>query len=452
MSDSPSASFPRFGVLGGLRASLDDRTFFRRGTVICLTVSALVLAVLHTFGVLGGLVEVFKIGDWGPLSWMAALVAASLGIFSGLGVALWTARRASDIGRDGDTSLLRQGLWLVRIGVETVALWMMFGLFATGMAMVVAGDSGAQVFQIVFAAGIEVISDVVFELDLDSEGWFRLLGIVVAVGAALVAYLIAFAGYFFVDVLELGLRFYGRGGDFFERKDAAPAAAVGAASGFASSLGFFDPLAKSIDDRSLFGRTASLVVRFLVWVSAIVLVYAMLRGLFAFYDGMGPMLDHAASKLFVLLVPAAGLVTALGWVLWVELSKERLSSPNKAGGALGLALVVLRLFVEFVAITALIGVATFGVLMLLTGEDVFIVMLGVVGQGLNIAEGNIGDLARGGWFGSRAFGLALACMSILFGLLYAFAGYVWYDSVELVLRFMQRGCEFFGRDSGWKND
>ena len=452
MGDSPSASSPRFGMLGGLRASLDDRTFFRRGTVIYLSVSALILAVLNTLGVLGGLFDFFKIGNWGPLAWIAALVVTALAVFSGWGVALWTARRASDIGRDGDASLLRQGLWLLRVGVEAGALWVMFALFTSGLAMIVAGDSGEQVFQLVFGSGIELITDVIFGLDVESEGWFRLLGIAVAVGAVLVAYLIAFVGYFSIDVLELSLRFCGRGGDYFERKGTAPLEEAGAASGFAAALGFLDPLTKSIDDRSLFGRAASLVVHLLVWASALVLIYAMVRGLSGFYDGMGTMLDHGLSKIFVIFVPVAGVVTALSWVLWVEVSKGRLREINKAGGAYGLALVVLRLFVEFVAITALIGVATFGALMVLTGEDVFLVMLGVVGGGFEIAAGNIEGLARGGWFGSRVFGLILACLSILVGLFYAFAGYVWHDALDVLVRFLQRGGEFFERDSGGDGD
>ena len=324
----------------------------------------------------------------------------------------------------------------------------MLALFATGLAMFVAGDSGGQVFQIVFASGIELITDGLLGFDVDSEGWFRVLGIAVALGSVLVAYLISLVGYFFIDLIELCLTFYGKGGDYFERGGATPAGNPPADEGGTSSpLSFLGPRTRAIDDRSLFGSAASAVVRFLVGASALGLVYAMMRGLFAFYDGVGASVDHGLSKVFVLLVPAAGAVLVLAWVLWMALSKARLREPAEAGGALGLALVIGRLFVELAAITALVWVAAFGTLMVLTGEDVFLIMVGVVGQGIEIATGNIGDLATGGWFGSRVFGLLLACFSTLFGLVYAFAGYVGHDSIEVVVRILQRGGEFFGLGS-----
>ena len=436
------------GPLRRLRASLDDRTFFRRGMVTWMIVSGAIFAVLHALGVVAGLLDFFSLEGVGAMTYVAALASAFLGILASIVGIAWTLRRAGDIASDSDPSLLRLGLWIMRVGIEVGALWLAFSVFTTGIAMIIAGAEGPIAATTVYASGMELIVENALGFDFDGEGWFRLFGIVVFFASVLVGYMVLLCGYFVVDLVRTFVDYYGGGGRFFERRAAASGnIAPGQAPSWHQSLAFLGGLTGRIDDRSLFGSTLLALVRIAVALTALGLVGAALGGLFEFYDGGSSQLEHGLSRVFALLVPMAMLVVAAALVIWTEVSRSLLRQPDLGSGALGLALSVVQLFVEYVAIVATIGYAALGLLILLTGEDVFILLVGIVGQGIGSVADKLADLGSGGWFGSRVLGVLLVALAGVFGLLYAFAGYVAHDALRAVIRFFQRAAEFFVGDA-----
>lgn len=444
MSTEPARS----GPLRRVRASLDDRTFFRRGMVLWMVVSGAIVAVLHALGVVAGLFEYFDLDGPGALTHVAALTSAFLGVLASIVGFAWVLRRAGDIAKDDDPSLLRLGLWVVRVNIELGALWLAFSVFTTGISMIVAGSEGPIAATMVYASGLELIAEKALAFDFDGEGWFRLFGIVVFFASVLVGYTVLLVGYFLLDLVRTFVRYYGGGGRYFERRLAADAARTpGEAPAWHRSLGFLDGLTGRIDDRSLFGSTLLALVRIGVALTALGLAGVALGGLFEFYDGASAQLEHGLSKVFALLVPATLLLIAATLVVWTEVSREALRQPDLGTGALGLALSVVQLFVEYVAIVVTVGYAVAGILILLTGEDVFILLVGIVGQGVDVVGDTIGDLGSGGWFGSRVLGVLLVVLSAVFGLLWAFAGYVAHDALRAVIRFFQKAADFFARDT-----